>query len=35
MEKFSRVGRLGDISGRPDERDLREAAEMVRGILKT
>ncbi|MBS3754382.1 MAG: hypothetical protein KGY56_01620 [Desulfobacterales bacterium] len=35
MENFSRVGRLGDISGRPDERDLREAAERVRGVLKT
>lgn len=34
MAEFSRTGRLGDISGRPDERDLREVAELVRGVLR-
>ena len=27
-------GRLGDIRGRPNEADLREVAEKVKGILK-
>ncbi len=33
-KSFSKGGRLGDITGRPDERDLKEVAERVRGILK-
>ena len=33
LEKFSQGGRLGDIRGRPDEKDLNEVAERVRGIL--
>lgn len=32
---FSARGRLGDISGRPNDEDLRQVAEMVRGVLKT
>ena len=35
IKNFSRVGRLGNITGRPNERDLQEAAERVRGILRT
>jgi flavodoxin len=34
LKEFSKTGRLGDISGRPDERDLHDLAERVRGILK-
>jgi flavodoxin len=28
------IGRLGDIRGRPNEQDLREVAEKVKGILR-
>ncbi len=31
---FSLRGKLGDISGRPDETDLRHISEMVKGVLK-
>ncbi len=31
---FSTTGRLGDITGRPNEHDLREVAEKVTGILR-
>lgn len=34
LAEFSQTGRLGDIRGRPDERDLGEVAELVRGVLK-
>jgi len=34
LAEFSQTGRLGDIRGRPDERDLNEVAELVRGMLK-
>lgn len=34
-QEFSTMGRLGDISGRPNDEDLRQVAEMVRGVLKT
>ncbi len=34
LAEFSQTGRLGDIRGRPDERDLNAVAELVRGILK-
>ena len=33
LEKFSDSGRLGDIQGRPNEADLRQVAQQVRGIL--
>ncbi len=33
-KSFSTEGRLGDITGRPDEHDLKEIAERVKGILK-
>jgi len=31
---FSKKGKLGDITGRPNENDLNEISEMVKGILK-
>ena len=31
---FSKKGKLGNITGRPNEDDLREISEMVKGILK-
>ena len=34
MREMSRQGRLGDIRGRPDERDLNEVAERVRGLMR-
>ncbi|MDZ7759597.1 MAG: flavodoxin family protein [Desulfovermiculus sp.] len=34
LQEHSQNGRLGDIRGRPDERDLKEVAEMVRGVLR-
>jgi hypothetical protein len=34
MQAMSRDGRLGDISDRPSEQDLRQIAEATRGILK-
>ncbi|MFO7877273.1 MAG: hypothetical protein R6U55_11905 [Desulfovermiculus sp.] len=34
LQEHSRNGRLGDIRGRPDGRDLKEVAELVRGILR-
>lgn len=34
LKKHNTTGRFGDITGRPDERDLQEAAERVKGILK-
>lgn len=33
FEKFSRGGRLGDISGRPNDEDLKHIRSMVDGIL--
>ncbi len=33
MRSMSEKGRLGDIRGRPDEHDLAEVAEKVKGIL--
>ena len=32
--QFSTMGRLGDISGRPHDDDLRQVGEMVKGVLK-
>jgi len=32
---FNATGRLGDISGRPNTEDLRQVAEMVKGLLQT
>lgn len=34
LQEFSTTGRLGDIRGRPSEKDLRDIAEKVRGILR-
>lgn len=34
LEEFSQTGRLGDIRGRPNEQDLQEVTELVKGILK-
>ena len=34
MREMSRAGRLGDIRGRPDEHDLNEVAERVRGLVR-
>ena len=31
---FSKKGKLGDITGRPNQSDLNEISEMVKGILK-
>jgi hypothetical protein len=31
---FSKNGKLGDITGRPDENDLRQISEQVKGILR-
>lgn len=31
---FSKKGKLGDITGRPNDNDLQEISEMVKGILK-
>jgi len=31
---FSKNGKLGDITGRPNENDLREISELVKGVLK-
>jgi flavodoxin len=33
LKDFSVNGRMGNISGRPNEADLKDVAEMVRGIL--
>ncbi|MBA3035027.1 MAG: flavodoxin [Desulfobacterium sp.] len=33
LKKFSKDGRLGNIEGRPNEADLLDVAEKVRGIL--
>lgn len=33
LERFSRGGRLGDISGRPNEEDLKRIRSLVDGIL--
>ncbi len=33
MQAMTRGGRLGDITGRPDEHDLREVEQKVRGIM--
>ena len=33
MKSHSVVGRLGDIRGRPNEADLKEVSERVKGIL--
>jgi len=35
LERMSAEGRLGDIRGRPNDEDLRQIAEMVRGILRS
>lgn len=34
FRNFSKSGKLGDISGRPNENDLHEITELVRGVLK-
>jgi hypothetical protein len=34
QRQHSVIGRLGDIRGRPNEQDLREVAERVKGIVK-
>ena len=34
MQEMSYKGRLGDISGRPNEQDLKEVEERVKGILR-
>ena len=34
MKKYNTGGRLGDITGRPDERDLAEVEERVKGTLR-
>ncbi len=33
MRKMSLSGRLGNITGRPDEKDLQEVEQKVRGIM--
>jgi len=33
MRKFTTEGRLGDVSGRPDQNDLHEVEQRVRGIM--
>jgi hypothetical protein len=33
-EDYNKTGRLGDISGRPNENDLREIAGRTYGVLK-
>ena len=33
MKHMTKAGRLGDISGRPDEHDLSEVEQRVRGIM--
>ena len=33
MKHMTRTGRLGDISGRPDEHDLKEVEQRVKGIM--
>jgi flavodoxin len=35
FKKHSISGRLGDIRGRPNEKDLKEVSEMVKGIFQT
>ena len=35
FKKHSISGRLGDIRGRPNEQDLKEVSEMVKGIFQT
>ncbi|MDQ1281577.1 MAG: flavodoxin [Thermoproteota archaeon] len=35
QREHSLIGRLGDIRGRPNEKDLLEVAEQTKGILKT
>ncbi|MDD2901089.1 MAG: flavodoxin domain-containing protein [Syntrophales bacterium] len=34
LAKLSTIGRLGDIQGRPNDADLREVAEKVKGIIQ-
>jgi hypothetical protein len=34
MKDYSLLGRLGDITGRPHDADLREVAERVTGVLR-
>jgi hypothetical protein len=34
LKQFNATGRLGNISGRPNEEDLRQVAEMVKGMLQ-
>ncbi len=34
LAEFSLTGRLGNIAGRPNENDLKDVAEKVKGILK-
>ncbi len=34
MQKMSLEGRLGDIRGRPDEHDLNEVEQRIRGLLR-
>lgn len=31
---FSEKGKMGDITGRPDEKDLQHLSEMVKGVLR-
>lgn len=34
FRSFSKKGKLGDITGRPNENDLNEISEMVKGVLR-
>jgi hypothetical protein len=34
FKQLNAAGRLGNISGRPNEEDFRQVAEMVKGVLK-
>ena len=34
LKHLNAVGRIGDITGRPDEHDLKEVEELVRAIIK-
>ena len=34
MKHLNAVGRMGDITGRPDEHDLKDVEELVTGIIK-
>ncbi len=34
LKRFSEEGRMGNIKGRPDEKDLKDISEKVKGIIK-